>query len=146
MTTPIKILIIEDSDLIKTRLEESMSALNGAEIVGFADNSFDAIEKYIEFQPNIMILDLMLKSGTGFEVLESIKYRPESNIVIVFTNHPDNFIKQSCLDSGSDFFLDKSNDFERLVSICKNIISERLVAPILPIKKIALNHSSRFCF
>lgn len=126
MKNTIKILIVEDSEIIRESLQRAFSVLKGAEIIGFADNSMDAIDMYIELNPDIMILDLMLKTGTGFEVLETIKNRPQSDIVIVFSNHKNSFIIKTCIDLGADFFLDKSNDFDKLTHICKKIILDRI--------------------
>ena len=127
-TNTIKILIVEDTYLIVERLNKGLKALDGAEIIGHTDNSMEAIDTYNELKPNIMILDLMLKSNTGFDVLESVKYRPESSIVVVLSSSKNSFIKQSCLDSGADYVLDKSNDFDSLLTICKDSLTKHLLS------------------
>ena len=127
MTNSLKILIVEDSEIIRESLQNVFSVLTGADIVGFADNSMDAIDKYFEFQPDIMILDLMLNWSSGIEVMKFIKkHRPESSIVILFSNITNPFIRNHCLAVGADYCLDKSNDLEKLINICKGIILDRI--------------------
>jgi len=146
MSKSIKILIVEDSDLFNERLTEGLSSIKGSEIAGYADDSMDAIDKYFEIHPDILILDLMLKSGTGFEVLESIKHRSNHCKVIVFTNYSYPFINKSCIETGADYFLDKSNDFEKLINICEAIIKECTTKPMLSVSKIIKHHSNKRSF
>jgi two-component system, OmpR family, response regulator len=146
MTRQIKILIVEDNELIKNRLVSALSGQRKFEILSTKDNSIEAVDLFFEIKPDIVILDLMLKSGSGFEVLENIRHRSKSKIVIVFTNFSYPFIKQSCIETGADFFFDKSFDFDKLIKICNDIYKEKIIKSGNPLKSFAHKHLSSLNF
>jgi DNA-binding response OmpR family regulator len=146
MVKQLKILIVDDNDLIQNRLIMALSDQRKFEISSTDDSSMDAVDKYFELKPDILILDLMLKSGTGFEVLENIRHRSKSKIVIVFTNFAYPFIKQSCIETGADYFFDKSFDFDKLIMICNDIFKERIIKSANPLKKFTHKHLSSLNF
>lgn len=62
---------------------------------------------------------IQMPEGSGFDALKHIKQNSDAPIVIVLTNHPE--FRQSCLDAGADYFLDKSIEFEQIPDILAQI-------------------------
>ena len=71
-----------------------------------AKTGMEAIDGVAELMPAVLILDMAMPGGGGFNVLRVVKQRPCTPLVIVLTNHPA--YRQRCLDAGADYFFDKS--------------------------------------
>lgn len=118
------IFIADDSDQVRGRLVDLLSEIEGAEVIGHARNHAEAIEGIRSLQPHVVILDIQMPGGSGIDVLKEIKQDDPSPVVMMLTNHASSQYRKKCLEWGADFFLDKSKEFESLVSIFKNLVKQ----------------------
>jgi DNA-binding NarL/FixJ family response regulator len=114
-----RLFIADDSEILRVRLVDMLSEIEGIEIIGQAQNSLDAIESIQKLNPHVVILDIQMPQVNGIKVLEAIKKDDESPTVIIFTNYPYPQYRKRCMDLGADFFFDKSTEFEKLVDTVK---------------------------
>jgi len=126
-----RVLIADDSEILRSRLIEMLSEFKEIEIVGQTGYVQEAIKLIKELIPDVVILDIRLPDGTGINVLEMIKKRDISTKVIIFTNYPYFQYRKKCLDAGAEFFFYKAAEFEKLVEVLKELIPEyeRLKGP-----------------
>ncbi len=117
-----RLFIADDSEILRVRLVDMLSEIEGIEIIGQAQESLDAIESIQELNPHVVILDIRMPRINGIKVLEAIKKDDESPTVIIFTNYPYPQYRKKCMDSGADFFFDKSTEFEKLIDTVKYLV------------------------
>lgn len=103
-----KVLIIEDdtilSEMYALKLRKEWFEVREA------TNWLDALVVIWEFEPDIILLDLMMPTMNGFETLEAIKNQTSSKAkIIVFTNIVDQEKIDDAMDRGADKYLIKSN-------------------------------------
>ncbi|MDD4201891.1 MAG: response regulator [Candidatus Omnitrophica bacterium] len=120
-----KVLIIEDeSDMVKIlnkRFSQNefdvLVSSEGSQGVSIAQNN----------KPDIIVLDLMLPTGDGLEVLESLNGLPETKDipVIVVTGNKDERYKKQVIDKGVAAYLEKPYSFETLMDIINNIFKNK---------------------
>lgn len=78
----LNIFIVEDESIVAKDIQNSLIKL-GYNVVGFANNGLDAIEKIKELMPDLILMDIMIKGNlTGIEVSEKIK--EDVNIPVIF--------------------------------------------------------------
>ena len=119
-----RVLIADDSDAIVERLAVLMAEMEGIELVGRAGTVGDASRSIRQLEPDVVILDLHMPGGSGFDVLAGLKADGRAPVVIVLTNHPHPQYRDRCLQSGARFFLDKSTEFEKVVEILGDLTGE----------------------
>ena len=119
-----KVLIVDDSILLRERLTAMISELSEIEIIGQAENAQNAINSIRILKPDVTILDIRMPGGSGFEVLENIKKDKWHPLIIVLTSYPYPQYKKKCLDSGADYFFDKSTEFQKVIELLKKFIKE----------------------
>jgi DNA-binding NarL/FixJ family response regulator len=122
-----KIFIADDSALLRERLIDMLSELDGIEIVGQARDSLSAVRSILKLKPDVVILDIRMPGGNGISVLQSIKKNKVASIVIMFTNYPYPQYRKRCMDAGADFFFDKSGEFEKITKVLKKLIKNSRV-------------------
>lgn len=97
-------------------IQSMLSAIPTVEVVGYAADELDAIQRIDKLLPDVVTLDIGLHSGSGIGVLENIKQHHPAIKVIVLTNYTDDFSANSCKRAGADYFFDKTFQFARVRS------------------------------
>ncbi|MBI3742180.1 MAG: response regulator transcription factor, partial [Chloroflexi bacterium] len=88
--------MVDDSLIIRQRLTRFLSNLGQVQIIGESAEARDAIDRILKLKPDVVILDLQLLNGTGFDVLESIKKDKPAPTVIILTNFPYPEYRKKC--------------------------------------------------
>jgi len=117
-----KVFIVDDSEIVIERLKTMLSDLKEIEIVGQANNPYDAITGIRALQPDAVILDLQMPGGSGMGVLLSIKRDDSAPAVLILTNYPYPQYRKKCMEAGADFFFDKSTEFEKVPEVLKELM------------------------
>lgn len=103
-SSPLRILVVEDSDFLRQTLSTAMSALHEVAAVASAKEGWAA---YLEKTPDIVFLDIMLPDGSGHDLAYQIKKRtPETFIVMATASHYADD-KEEALFNRVDGFLTK---------------------------------------
>jgi DNA-binding NarL/FixJ family response regulator len=120
-STKLRVLLVEDAALLVDQVRELLATVGKVGEVMVVSTEHEAIRALSEFEPDLAIVDLKLKEGTGFGVLRSLtdaKARPK---VIIFTNYSLPNYRQLSEIFGADYFLDKAKDFDALPDIIESI-------------------------
>lgn len=118
----VRVVIVDDSLIVRERLKALLvDDAPYAEVVGEAEEAQAAIRLIQNRLPDVVILDLQLLDGTGFEVLRWLKLAAQQPVVIVLTNLITPEYKAACLADGAQYILDKSFGFERLAIILRDL-------------------------
>jgi len=115
----LRVLLVEDSRVLAERLRESLDGLEQVEVVASVADETAAVTAARENHVDVIILDLQLKEGTGFGVVQRLgKTRPK---IIVFTNYMLPEYQRLASSLGIEYFLNKSIDYERLPQLLAEI-------------------------
>lgn len=90
MTTnnrPKRILIADDNDVMRSGMCSLLQSREGWTVCGEAANGTEAIDKAIELQPDVILLDVSMPQLNGFEAAEHIHKRLPSSKILVVTEH-----------------------------------------------------------
>jgi CheY-like chemotaxis protein len=118
----VKAYIVDDSEVVIERLKTMLSELKEIEIIGQANNPFDAINGIRTLKPDVVTLDLQMPGGSGIGVLLSTKRDDPSPTVLILTNYPYPQYRKKCMEAGADFFFDKSTEFEKIPEVLKGLV------------------------
>jgi two-component system response regulator DevR len=112
----VRVLVVDDSPAIRTRLATLMRDAAGVEVAE-APGADEALEHLRAHGADVVVLDVHMPGRSGLDVLPEIKASPGSPLVIVLTSHPTDHHRRQCLAQGADYFFDKSRDFARVVEV-----------------------------
>jgi CheY-like chemotaxis protein len=123
---PLQVYVVEDSPIIQ-RLLASAIAAAGAELHGCSDGAQAAIADLSALQPDLILIDIGLASGNGFEVLKVLQEQslvPEA-IKVVLTNHARAEYENLSLRLGADRFFDKSWETPQVLALISDLAAEK---------------------
>lgn len=112
---PMKMLLVEDSALLREVLCENINNLKTLSVEGMAATQTKAISLLNEIQFDILLLDIELSEGNGFGVINHIKkphYPFKPPILMMLTNHANPHYRSMARNLGVHYFFDKSMDFD----------------------------------
>ena len=112
-----KVFLVDDALIIRQRLAKMLATLKDVHLIGEAAEADEAIQAIRQLHPDVVILDLQLSRGTGFDVLAGIKKDKTAPVVILLTNFPYPEFRQKGLEAGADFFFDKSTEFQKIPNV-----------------------------
>jgi two-component system, OmpR family, response regulator len=118
----LRVYLVEDSAALLPRLVELLES-RGVEIIGHADTAQAAISGIAMACPDVAIVDIALRNGTGFDVLrglelsKGIRRRP---IAVMLTNHTTQPYRAMAKRLGAAYFFDKSRE---IVAMLRTIAS-----------------------
>jgi DNA-binding NarL/FixJ family response regulator len=111
------ILVADDSDFIRASIIKSLQKIDKLDIFFEAKDVNQAIDLVKKFQPEIVLIDIKMPGGNGFDVLKAVKEQKEKSLTIMLTNYTFPHYKDKSLNEGADFFFDKATDFDKVFSI-----------------------------
>ena len=110
-----KLLIVDDSPVVREQIVPMITTIPGIELVGKVGTVAESLDAIKELTPDIIILDLQLPDGNGFEILKFVKESLPRTKVIILTNYPFAQHRMKALAAGAEYFFDKSLEFEKLI-------------------------------
>jgi len=112
---PAKILVVDDEILICELLDEFLSMI-GYQVTTTTKGQ-EAISKFEEINPDVVMLDIKMPKITGIEVLRKIKEINSDTIVIMLSAFGDSNIVRESLQIGANYYMEKPIDLEGLKNI-----------------------------
>jgi DNA-binding NarL/FixJ family response regulator len=112
-----KIVIVDDSPIIRARLITMLDDIDSLEIVGQANSGQEAIDVVSRLNPDAMVLDIRMPGLTGVDVLERLKKTNPRMLIIMMTNYPYQQYRERCMAAGADYFFDKSTEFDKIIGV-----------------------------
>ncbi len=114
-TEPVlRVFVVEDMDALRYLMVKRLNEIGNVHVIGEAWDVASALDGIARVSPDVVILDLRLRDGSGFSVLQEIKCQPVPPRVVVFTSYTEDPFRRKCLELGADSFLDKIQQSEEL--------------------------------
>jgi len=107
----IRLLIIDDHEMVREGLKAMLSAEPDFDIVGDAANAEQAFALIERLRPDVILLDVRLPGTSGIEVCRTVTDRYPETSVIILTTFTDESLVEQCIKAGARGFIVK--DIER---------------------------------
>lgn len=106
MTIQIRILLVDDQYLIREGIASLLELEEAVEVVGMAANGKEAIEKALELNPNIVLMDVRMPEMNGVEATAKIRQvLPTCQVIMLTTFDDEEFIVQSLLAGACGYLM-----------------------------------------
>lgn len=120
-----KLLIVDDNKEFCEILNDYFSEDEDIEIIGIANNGVEAIEKIQAFEPDVVILDIIMPHLDGIGVLEKLALHTSRPKVIMLTAFGQEAMTQRAVELGANYYLLKPFDLDVLGNRIKELGNSR---------------------
>ena len=111
----LRILIVDDHEVVRRGLLALLGTQAGWEVVGEAGNGPDAVKKVNQMKPDVVIMDITMPVMSGLDATRLIMETAPQTKVLIFTMHDSEQMKQSALEAGARGYVLKSNAASELI-------------------------------
>ena len=118
---PTRVFIVDDSTSIRVRLAEMLGRMTDVTVVGEASCAPEAVAGILRTHPDSVLLDLNLMGHTGLDVMRAVRPKAPGVVFVVLTNHSESQYRDASLEAGASYFLDKSQDLDRVRDVIAEI-------------------------
>ncbi|WP_411849912.1 LytR/AlgR family response regulator transcription factor [Stenotrophomonas sp. LGBM10] len=98
MTSPLRVLVVDDARLARLELRTLLSGIEGVQWVGEADDVPAAREAIGRLHPDLVLLDVQMPSGSGFDVLDGVEALPLVVFVTAYDHYAVRAFERDALD------------------------------------------------
>jgi len=125
MRKPVRVLVIDDSALMRKLIPRIVASDPRVEVVGTAPDGNFGLKKIAEFRPDVVTLDLEMPGMNGVETLKEIRRRWHLPVIVVSSHSTDAAITIQALTLGAfDFVAKPANVAERMPEIAAELLGK----------------------
>lgn len=124
---PIRILIVDDHEVVRVGLRTLLSRSENLDVVGEASTPAEAVEKTRTLEPDVVLLDVRLGDESGFDACREIQKLERDVKVLVLTSFADDNVIVDAISAGADGYLLKEVNHEALLSAIEKVASGQSV-------------------
>jgi DNA-binding NarL/FixJ family response regulator len=111
------VYLVDDSHLIRDRLRSMLAALPGVQTIGEAAGADEAIAGILSGRPQVVLLDVALAQGSGFDVLRAVRDEAPEIDVFMLSNLASYPYRDLAQRLGARGYFDKSRELARVCDV-----------------------------
>jgi len=123
--SPIRILTVDDHQLIRVGIATLLMPEPDMKLVGEANNGRDAIAKFSELRPDVTLMDLQMPEMSGFDAILAIRNQFPGARIIVLTTYTGDVQAQRAIKAGAQAYLLKNLLHKELLSTIRAVHAGR---------------------
>jgi two-component system response regulator DevR len=138
---PVRIVIVDDSEVVRMGLRTLLGGESAMQIVGEASNVASATETALRLHPDVVLLDIRLPDGSGFDACRAILKRLPDTRVLILTSVADDALVDEAIRAGAHGYLLKEVNGRGLIQAIidvaagKSILDPAIAARVMRMLK-----------
>ncbi len=117
----IKVLIVDDAAFMRNMIKDIFSA-DEFEVVGEGANGIEAVEKYMEFKPDIVTMDIVMPLKSGIEAVKDIMAQDADAKVIMCSALGQDSLIMEAIEAGAKDFIVKPFKPEKVLEVVRQVV------------------------
>jgi DNA-binding NarL/FixJ family response regulator len=128
--TPVRVLLVDDDDLMRAGLTAVLSSDETIDVVGEAPDGRAAVERAIELRPDVVLMDVRMPGLDGIAATrELLAVSPDAKVVVLTTFEQDDYIFGALSAGASGFLLKRTRPEELIAAIHTVAAGDSLLSP-----------------
>jgi two-component system, NarL family, response regulator NreC len=112
----IRILLVDDHDIVRTGLKSFLESQSGFEVVAEASDGSEAVDRALESQPDVIIMDISMPGTDGMEATRQLNANCPNCRILALTVHEDKQYFFEMMKAGATGYITKQSVAEELVA------------------------------
>lgn len=117
-----KILIVDDAAFMRMTIKKMLEAHNHI-VIGEAENGIEAVKKFAELSPDVVLLDITMPEMNGVDALKRIKEMDKDAKVVICSAMGQQTMVAQAIQYGAKDFIVKPFQEDRLIAAVEKVMS-----------------------
>ncbi len=117
----VRILIVDDQDLIRQTIQMYLEQEPDLEIIGYAENGTEALKQIEALEPDIAIVDLEMPDMDGLTTIQIIRDRFIQTKILILSSHDDQQHINQAIEAGAKGYLVKGTPAQELANAVRSL-------------------------
>lgn len=117
----IRLLLVDDHDIVRTGLKTFLQTQDGFEIVAEARDGEEAIKRALEVHPNVILMDITMPRVDGLEATRRLRVLCPNCLVLALTVHDDKQYFMEMVNAGASGYITKQAAGDDLVEAIRTV-------------------------
>ena len=110
----VKVLIVDDSAVVRQTLERELAKDSEIEVIGTAPDPFIARDKIVQLKPDVIVMDINMPDMSGIDLCKAVKQQWPGIAVLGLSTYNQNSYVKRMLESGASGYILKNADKREL--------------------------------
>jgi two-component system, NarL family, invasion response regulator UvrY len=132
-----RILLIEDHPIVRTACRVILQSRRGVEVAE-ASTAASGLELAARFSPHLVILDLRLPDGNGFDLIATLIAAKTGRKIVVFSMYEDPVFATRALEAGACGYITKNDDPDLILQAIDKVSSGGIFLTPIMAERLAL--------
>ncbi len=124
--TKTRVVIIEDHPVVRERLSELVNRESDMEVCGEADTAQTGTGLVVSLRPDMIILDITLKSSSGLELIKSLRALSIQTPILVLSMHEESLYAQRALRAGASGYINKNSPSSEVIKAVRQLLEGKI--------------------
>lgn len=120
MEGKIRVVIVDDHDVVRQGLAVFIEAFPDLRLVGEASNGAEAVKLCADLRPDVVLMDLVMPIMDGVSAIRAIRQHNPAVQVVVLTSYKEEELVRAALQAGAIGYLLKNTSIDELASIIRS--------------------------
>lgn len=117
-----RVLVVDDAVVMRMMIK-GILAKSGFEVVGEAQNGIEAVEKYVELQPDLVTMDVVMPEMDGIAAVKQILAHDPSARIVMCTSMGQQALVVEAIQAGAKSFITKPFQPPKIVETLNKVLS-----------------------
>jgi DNA-binding NarL/FixJ family response regulator len=118
---PIKVVLVDDHDLLRRGIKTMLESQGNIEVVGEASNGSEAVGTVESYVPDVVLIDVIMPEKDGIEATREIKHAFPNVGVVVLSGHDEQQFVFDALKAGASGYLLKTAELDEVVDTVRKV-------------------------
>jgi len=120
------VFVVDDHPLVRDSLAMLINQQQDMEVCGEAEDVASALRFFAKGEPDIAIVDISLKEGSGLELIKQLKAKASSVPVVVLSMHDEKLYAERCIRAGARGYVMKRESSKRIIAAIREVRAGKL--------------------
>lgn len=121
-----RILIVDDHPAVREALASRIGRQPDLEVCGEAADMSEALRLVADTQPDLAVIDISLKTGSGIDLIKRIKDRNDSVRMLVWSMHSESLYAERALRAGALGYINKDQATDKIVEAIRRVLEGKV--------------------
>jgi len=121
-----RILIVDDHPAVREALASRIGRQADLEVCGEAADMSEALGLVADTQPDLAVVDISLKTGSGIDLIKRIKDRNDNVGMLVWSMHSESLYAERALRAGALGYINKDQATDKIVEAIRRVLEGKV--------------------